>query len=146
MIYNQSLKEFIKSFLKDIQKQGNIESSEYFSPKKNQNNEINLSRFKNIIEIILKLFWRLVSNNTRTKDSQEDYDQFTESYLGDLIFKGYSIENFIDLVYVYGRSNSSVVQNILARLGELSPDKLISQFNDSLTSSLRVLKNHVKAF
>ena len=146
MIYNQSLKEFIKSFLKDIQKQGNIESRELFSPKKNQNNEINLSRFKNIIEIILKLFWRLVSNNTRTKDSQEDNDQFTESYLGDLIFKGYSIENFIDLVYVYGRSNSSVVQNILARLGELSPDKLISQFNDSLTSSLRILKNHVKAF
>ena len=146
MIYNQSLKEFIKSFLKDIQKQGNIESSELFSSKKNQNNEINLSRFKNIIEIILKLFWRLVSNNTRTKDSQEDNDQFTQSYLGDLIFKGYSIENFIDLVYIYDRSNSSVVQNILARLGELIPDKLISQFNDSLTSSLRVLKNHVKAF
>lgn len=144
MIYNQSLKDFIKSFLKDIQKQGNIESSQLFSPKNSQNKDINLPRFMRIMEIILKLFWRLVSNNSKSKE--EDCDQFTESFLGDLIFKGYTLENFIDLVYVYGRSNSSVVQNILARLGELSPDKLTSQFSEYLASSLRILKGHVRTF
>ena len=145
MIYNQSLKEFIKSFLKDIQKQGNIETNELFSPRKGGKDEINLEKFKKVMEVILKLFWRLVSNNARVKDNQEDLDQFTETYLGDLVFKGYSLENFIDLVYVYGRSNSSVVQNILARLGELSPEKFISQFNDSLISSMKTLKNHVRS-
>ena len=145
MIYNQSLKDFIKCFLRDIQKQGNIESNEVFNAKKGGKSETILIKFKKVMEVILKLMWRLVSNNTKTKNALEDPDQFTETYLGDLIFKVYNIDNFVDLVKVYGRSNPSVVHNILSRIGELSPDKFTSQFNDNLISSLKSIKNHVRS-
>jgi len=55
-------------------------------------------------------------------------------YLGELIFKGYSLSNFVDLAYVYGRSNESVVHTILNTLGELNSDKVIEQFSESITT------------
>lgn len=58
MLYNESLKEFIKSFLNSVQKHGNSDSDIV-----EESSEVNKDRFKVIIKLILLLFWRLVSNN-----------------------------------------------------------------------------------
>jgi hypothetical protein len=58
MFYNESLKEFIKSFLGSVQKHGNVSSE-----VADEGSEINKDKFKLIIKLILLLFWRLVSNN-----------------------------------------------------------------------------------
>jgi hypothetical protein len=58
MFYNESLKEFIKSFLGSVQKHGNVNSE-----AADEGSEINKDKFKLIIKLILLLFWRLVSNN-----------------------------------------------------------------------------------
>ena len=58
MFFNESLKEFIKSFLGSVQKHGNVSSE-----AADEGSEINKDKFKLIIKLILLLFWRLVSNN-----------------------------------------------------------------------------------
>lgn len=67
---------------------------------------------------------------------------FSEKYLGDMIFKQYHLNNFIDLIYIYGRSNESVAESILQRLSELNQNKLVEQFRDTLTATLKKIKNH----
>jgi hypothetical protein len=58
MFFNESLKEFIKSFLGSVQKHGNVSSEAAI-----EGSEINKDKFRLIIKLILLLFWRLVSNN-----------------------------------------------------------------------------------
>ena len=62
-----------------------------------------------------------------------------------MIFKHYDLEDFINLIYVYGRSNESVVMSILQRLSELNPDKFISQFRENINALLKKIRTHVKA-
>jgi hypothetical protein len=67
---------------------------------------------------------------------------FSEKYLGDMIFRQYRLDIFIDIIYIYGRSNESVVESILQRLSEVNQNKLVEQFKDTLTISLKKVKNH----
>ena len=59
MLYNDSLKDFIKSFLNSIQKHS-VEDAK----GKETESEIDTKKFKQIVKTILIIFWRLVSNNT----------------------------------------------------------------------------------
>lgn len=72
-------------------------------------------------------------------------NQFSESYLGQLIFRTYDVKDFINLIYVYGRSNESTVQSVMIRLSELDANKFTNQFREELTSSLKRIKNNVKS-
>jgi len=80
MIYNQSLKDFIKAFLSSIQKQGIPESITTLSSKKESIRSFNQNRFKEILAIVLKLFWRLVSSNAKASIREGDLTQFSENY------------------------------------------------------------------
>lgn len=59
ILYNESLKDFIKSFLNSVQKQGLDENLDGI----NSQSEINKDKFSEIVKIILTIFWRLVSNS-----------------------------------------------------------------------------------
>ena len=59
VLYNDSLKDFIKSFLNSIQKHS-VEDAK----GKEAESEIDTNKFKQIVKTILIIFWRLVSNNT----------------------------------------------------------------------------------
>lgn len=59
MLYNESLKDFIKTFLNSVQKQG----SEGEAQIEGEDMEINKQKFTEIVKIVLLLFWRLLSNN-----------------------------------------------------------------------------------
>jgi len=55
------------------------------------------------------------------------------------------LSNFVDLAYVYGRSNESVVHAILNRLGELNSDKVMEQFSESIMTISKHIKNIVRS-
>lgn len=142
-------------FLGSLQKQGQI-SSDKDNETEPSTPRVNKDKFKDIIKLVLQIFWRLVSNNVvsglncsllfqQLKDAADDTNQFSESFLGELIYKAYNFDNFLNLIYVYGRSNGSVVQSILNRLSELNPDKFVSQFREEIIATLKKVKNNVRA-
>lgn len=127
-------------FLSSVQKQGSLEEwvAEGGIWKETR---VDSDKLKEIFKIVLYIFWRLVAN----KDSEDDTTQFSEHYLGDLVFRGYCVEDFINLIYIYGRSNTSVVESFLTRISELNPNKLRSQFSETLIAGLKKIKNHVRS-
>ena len=62
IIYNDSLKDFIKQFLSSVQKQASLDKDMALT-RADSHSKINKDKFQEIVKIILYLFWRLVSNN-----------------------------------------------------------------------------------
>ena len=62
-----------------------------------------------------------------------------------MIFKTYNLNDYQNLIYIYGKSNESVVQTIMQRLSESNPEKFISQFRDNIKVTIKHIKNNVKA-
>lgn len=62
-----------------------------------------------------------------------------------MIFRAYDLEMFIAMCHLYGRSNDSVMLSILQRLSELQLDKFIDQFRETLSATLKKIKNHARA-
>ncbi len=79
------------------------------------------------------------------KSTTNDKSHFSESYLGDLIFKAYDLSDFINLIYIYSRSNESVITFMLQRLSELNESKFLSQYKETLLATLKKIRNHAKA-
>lgn len=63
IVHNQSVKKFIKGFLSNVQKHGNS-LNELSSLAQNDKIEwsINIERFNNIVKLVLKVIWNIVSN------------------------------------------------------------------------------------
>lgn len=66
MIFNESLIDFFKSLLSSIQKQGKLVESDNQEnePSSPDSTQVDKAKFKEILKLVLQLFWRLVSNNS----------------------------------------------------------------------------------
>lgn len=63
--HNASLKKFIKGFLESVQKHEDIISQiKQFNNANQDQEDIDVNRYKNIIKLVLKLVWNAVSNKS----------------------------------------------------------------------------------
>ena len=62
-----------------------------------------------------------------------------------MIFKSYDLEVYVNLIYIYGRSNDSVISFMLKRLSELNESKFDTQFREILVAGLKKIRNHAKS-
>ena len=116
------MKKFIRGFLDLTQNHGNlIQDVERFNSHNSEQADIDVNRLQNIIKLVVKILWNVVSNKSDTKDTNGM--KFSEDYLANIVFKFIKLENLI-----YARLNPMLIQRIITKLSELSPEKFSVQF------------------